>query len=76
MSDPAIEDWGWGIHSIITLDGSPYCVMQEWALYHSQQTYQGGAEALETMPTGEVKVVALKDMLTEENRREVVEDEL
>jgi hypothetical protein len=56
------------------MDGTPFAVMQEWAMWHAQQSYKSGAEALAPMPTGAVRLEPLSELVGQRNRREITEE--
>jgi len=67
------EKIDWGIHSIITMDGEPFAVMQKWALWSLEMSsYEGGC-SLQMLPQGDIKVVPLRDCISEGDQRELAE---
>lgn len=70
---PAIEATGWGLHSILTIEGCPYAVMQQWELWYAYQTGRSGKSvAMEKMPTDNIKLVPLSEMLSPRNNEMIV----
>lgn len=61
----------WGIHSIVDLDGEPYAVVQEWALWIiDTSSYRGGC-GITSIPNNNVRVIPLKELITDDNMEEL-----
>lgn len=64
----------WGLHSIITFSGKPFCVMQEWGLWRYNTRKITGGRALESMPTGEVELIPLRELVPEDSKDVLMEE--
>lgn len=74
---PALEEVRWGLHSIVTIDGVPYGVFQQWELWYAKQRGTDGMSvAMEKMPTENIELIALKDVLDEGIKKRLVEEHL
>lgn len=71
---PRIESTSWGIHRIIRIGGVPYALMQEWELWYTGSTYKAGHAALESIPSGNTKLVPLHEMVDDESVVTVMEN--
>jgi len=64
----------WGLHSVITMDGTPYCIFQEWELWQLKTRKNTGGRSITTIPSGNVRMKKLTDVLDEQNRTEITEE--
>lgn len=64
----------WGLHSIITMDGKPYCVFQKWELWQYKTNKTTGGRSIATMPSGSIKMEPLQEVLDDDNVTDIAED--
>lgn len=61
---PTVKKSDWGLHSIVTIEGVPYAVMAKWNLWHAQDSSANGMSvSMEAMPTDDIKMVPLSEMI-------------
>lgn len=72
---PTVQATGWGLHSVLTIEGTPYAVMQQWELWYGKQRSSNGMSVtMEKMPTDNIKLVPLSEMLSPRNNEMIVEN--
>jgi hypothetical protein len=69
-----VEKKRWGLHSIITIGGTPYCVFQKWELWKYRAKSSDGGRSVEAVPTGELSMEPLVKNLPDDQLEGVVED--